>query len=112
MSDILGKVTGLYRYPVKSMGGEALDAIMFDKYGILGDRTWTIRDAEKGVIAGGKKYPDLMKCDARFTESQQQTTGLLRSRLPCRMGKSFLALTLMPAPKSQRPLVMRSTCRP
>jgi len=74
MSNILGKVTGLYRFPVKSMGGEALDAILFDKYGIMGDRTWTVRDAEKGVIAGGKKYPDLMKCDARFTEEPTPDT--------------------------------------
>jgi len=112
MSNILGKVTGLYRYPVKSMGGEALDAIMFDKYGIMGDRTWTVRDAEKGVIAGGKKYPDLMKCDARFTEEPTPDTRSAAVEITCQTAKPFLALTLTSVPKSQRPLVMPSICRP
>ena len=39
MSDVY-EVNGLWRYPVKSMAGEAVKAVELDADGVAGDRRW------------------------------------------------------------------------
>ncbi len=39
-SEIVGRVAGLWRYPVKSMAGEALDSTEVSWHGVAGDRRW------------------------------------------------------------------------
>ena len=58
-------VTNIYRYPVKSMMGEALRAANIGEVGILGDRGWAVRDEKRGGIRGGKKIPQLMTLAAQ-----------------------------------------------
>jgi uncharacterized protein len=62
----LGRVTALHRYPVKSMGGEALDEVDVLAGGIPGDRAWAVRDEVRGGIRGAKKIPGLMRFAARY----------------------------------------------
>jgi uncharacterized protein len=62
----LGRVTELYRYPVKSMAGEGLDEIEILGHGIPGDRAWAVRDEVRGGIRGAKKIPALMGLAARY----------------------------------------------
>ena len=50
----------LFRYPVKSMMGEALDTVEVGASGVEGDRIWAVRDEKRGGIRGGKKIPQLM----------------------------------------------------
>ena len=57
-------IKALYRYPVKSMGGDNLDHTALTKSGIPGDRCWTIKDEERGGIKGGKRFPQLMDMHA------------------------------------------------
>lgn len=59
----------LWRYPVKSMMGERLEALEFGSGGAAGDRAWAVRDEENGGIRGAKKIPALMRCAARYTET-------------------------------------------
>ncbi len=41
----VGRVTGLWRYPVKSMGAEILEEVEVSWYGLAGDRRWAfVRD--------------------------------------------------------------------
>ncbi len=41
----IGRLVGLWRYPVKSMGAEALDAVDVSWFGLAGDRRWAfVRD--------------------------------------------------------------------
>lgn len=48
---VVGRVVGLWRYPVKSMGGEALAEAEVSWHGFAGDRRWAfIRD---GVVPSG-----------------------------------------------------------
>ncbi|HJY43318.1 MAG TPA: MOSC N-terminal beta barrel domain-containing protein, partial [Propionibacteriaceae bacterium] len=37
---IVGRIAQLYRYPVKSMAGESLDAVEVSWNGVAGDRRW------------------------------------------------------------------------
>ncbi len=62
----LGTVRELWRYPVKSMGGERLEHATLGAMGIPGDRGWAVRDEAAGEIRGGKKLPQLMLCSARY----------------------------------------------
>ena len=57
-------VSGVFRYPVKSMLGEVLAQTVLSEAGVPGDRHWAIRDEQRGGIRGGKKLPQLMKFGA------------------------------------------------
>jgi uncharacterized protein YcbX len=62
----VGRVAEIWRYPVKSMGGETLPAAAIGSVGIAGDRGWALRDELAGEIRGAKKMPALMRCRARY----------------------------------------------
>jgi len=50
---------------VKSMVGGLVDEVELDDLGIVGDRTWAVRDLERGGIRGAKKIGSLMRLAAR-----------------------------------------------
>jgi len=64
----VGRVIELWRYPVKSMGGERLERCSLGPRGIPADRGWALRDEAAGEIRGAKKMPVLMRCRARYDE--------------------------------------------
>ena len=63
---VVGRVAELWRYPVKSMGGEQLERCALGERGVPGDRGWALRDEAAGEIRGAKKMPVLMRCRARY----------------------------------------------
>ena len=68
----LGTVASLWRYPVKSMQGEALDSAQISERGIAGDRAYALIDQATGKIASAKnprKWPTLLRCSAVFLEA-------------------------------------------
>lgn len=68
----MGTVAQLWRYPVKSMLGELLDETAIAPGGLLGDRGYSLLDAETGKVASAKnprKWPDLLRYAARYTEA-------------------------------------------
>ena len=69
-----GSVVALERYPVKSMMGEALNAVEVSEVGLLGDRAYAIRDISDGKIASAKnprKWPDMFCFRAAFVDPPQ-----------------------------------------
>ena len=49
-----GTVAGLWRYPVKSMMGEELNATEVTERGVVGDRHYAVVDPSTGKVAGAK----------------------------------------------------------
>jgi len=70
-----GRLTAIYRYPVKSMMGETLSATSLINNGIPGDRAWAVRDEVRGGIRGGKKIPGLMRLSARYPDEPDGTAS-------------------------------------
>lgn len=59
------RVVSLRRYPVKSMGGEALDEVSVDRRGLVGDRWYAVVD-DDGQLASGKNSRRFRRRDAVF----------------------------------------------
>ena len=69
--NVLGSVVSLWRYPVKSMMGEELNAAEISERGLLGDRAYALVDASNGKVASAKnprKWGKLFDCRAAFVE--------------------------------------------
>jgi len=70
-----GSVVSLWRYPVKSMGGEELQASAVNEHGLLGDRAYALVDRATGKVASGKhpgKWARLLECRAAFAVSPRR----------------------------------------
>ncbi len=65
---VLGRVREVWRYAVKSMGGERLERVAVAERGIPGDRGWALRDEQAGEIRGARSFPALLQCRARYLE--------------------------------------------
>jgi uncharacterized protein len=67
----IGRVVALWRYPVKSMMGEELNAAEITDRGLLGDRIYGLVDRADGKVATAKnprKWPNLFDYRAAFVE--------------------------------------------
>ena len=68
-STAVGTVVSLWRYPVKSMMGEELNATEVTDRGLLGDRSYALVDSSDGKVASAKnpkKWPGLFDFRAAF----------------------------------------------
>lgn len=71
MGESAGTIASLWRFPVKSMGGEQLEAAEVTETGLLGDRAYGLIDTETGKVVSGKsprRWPEIMQCRATFIE--------------------------------------------
>lgn len=66
-----GVVEALWRYPIKSTGGERLTRVEVEPRGVVGDRLWAVRDAN-GKFGSGKntrrfrRMPGLLLLGSRY----------------------------------------------
>jgi len=68
------RVVSLRRYPVKSMGGEALEAAELDLRGLRGDRWYAVSD-EDARLASGKSSQRFRRRDQVFTYGARTTSA-------------------------------------
>jgi uncharacterized protein YcbX len=71
---VCGTVVSLWRYPVKSMMGEVLNAAQVTSGGVLGDRGYALVDSASGKVASAKnprKWPNLFDTLAAFVEEPE-----------------------------------------
>jgi uncharacterized protein YcbX len=67
----VGAVVSLWRYPVKSMMGEELNAAEISERGLVGDRAYAVVDGADGKVASAKnprKWPHMFDYRAAFVD--------------------------------------------
>lgn len=59
-------VVGLWRYPIKSMGGESLAALEFRDLGVVGDRVLAVVGQDTGQVLTAKRERRLLEASSRW----------------------------------------------
>lgn len=93
-SEQVGTVETLWRFPVKSMLGEELEAVDLGEDGIVGDRAYAIRDTETGKVASAKHpkmWPNLLGCRAAFVHPPVPGDELPPARIDLADGTSVMS---------------------
>lgn len=65
MSDL--RVSEIWRYPIKSVGGERVAVATVTDLGVLGDRAWGIFDVDTGTVLTARRTPELLFASAALT---------------------------------------------
>ena len=65
---VAGSVAEIWRYGVKSMGGERLARSAIAARGLHADRMWAMRDVELDTFTTARRWPVLLQCSAQFVE--------------------------------------------
>jgi uncharacterized protein len=66
----VGTLVHINRFPVKSMQGESVESVAVDESGIVGDRTWALRDVESDKLVSAKRprlWRAMLDCRATGT---------------------------------------------
>jgi len=77
-------VVSLWRYPIKSMMGEELNATEVTERGLLGDRAYALVDGSDGKVATAKnprKWPRLFDFRATFIEPPRTAAKMSQVRI-------------------------------
>lgn len=85
MSEIVGRVLEIMRYPVKSMAGERLTQAELDWQGIEGDRQYAFHHAGDGSRfpwLTGRDLPDLIRHVPRFRDPSAPRTATVDVEVP------------------------------
>ncbi len=71
---MIGKIESVWRYPVKSMRGEAMDKVFVGYSGLIGDRVYAIHSdarATRFPWFTARNYAPLIQHKARFTQASE-----------------------------------------
>ena len=83
---LVGSIETLWRYPVKSMLGEELEASEVTEHGLLGDRAYALLDVKSGRVASAKnpkKWAKLLEFQAAYTTTPvRETISSVKFSLP------------------------------
>jgi uncharacterized protein YcbX len=80
---VLGKVSAIWRYPVKGMAGEPVVVAQIGAGGIAGDRQWAVRETARREVQSCKRHPRLLECVASYaSEPTGGEAGEVRIRFP------------------------------
>lgn len=87
----VGLVADLWRFPVKSMGGERLGQIPLTSQGILGDRAFALLDlaTDSIVSASNKRFPGLLDWQATYVKPPELHAELPAVRITTPDGQSW-----------------------
>jgi uncharacterized protein YcbX len=90
----VGTIGALWRFPVKSMLGEEVDAADVTQGGIVGDRAYALRDRETGKVASAKhpkQWPSMLACRAAFVEPPGPSDEAPPARIELADGSSVMS---------------------
>ena len=71
----MSRVSGLWRYPVKSLRGERVEASEISRDGLVGDRAFGIVDETTGHVLTARREPRLLFATARWHDGDVEITG-------------------------------------
>ena len=71
-----GTVTRLFRWPVKSMAGEPVDALRVDARGAGGDRTHALWDTSRDRLLTARQAPGMLRWRAAYPGVAGDALGL------------------------------------
>jgi uncharacterized protein YcbX len=89
-----GTVVGIWRYPVKSMMGEELNATDVSVHGLVGDRAFALVDVDTGKIVSAKnprKWPNMFEFRAVFADAVRDPRNLPPVRITLPDGEQVLS---------------------
>jgi uncharacterized protein YcbX len=67
------RLSGIHRYPVKSLRGEALSAAVVEPWGLAGDRRWMLVDTAGDTVTA-REHPQLLLIRPELTDSGLRIT--------------------------------------
>jgi uncharacterized protein YcbX len=81
----IGRVTGVYRHPIKSMAAQAMSSATVDRYGIAGDRRFALR--QRGDESGfpwlsASKLPALIRYEVACAADDAPIRDAMHVRAP------------------------------
>lgn len=68
------RVAELWRYPIKSVGGERVAEATVTDLGITGDRGWGIFDLDTGTVLTARRTPELLFASAKLAGDEVSLT--------------------------------------
>jgi len=77
----IGRIAGLWRYPVNSIAGAECDRLTLEPRGVVGDRRWAVRDHE-GKLGSGKHTRRFRRMDGLLALQPEESNGALAIRFP------------------------------
>ena len=84
LSSAIASTVSLWRYPIKSMMGEEMNAADITERGLLGDRAYALVDSATGKVASAKhprKWGRLFDCRAVYVEPLEANRALPSVRI-------------------------------
>jgi len=87
MAGVVGSVSSLWRFPVKSMKGEQINQAAVSSRGVAGDRAYALVDTDTGKVVSAKSvklFPGMFNCRAEYLEDplQESEAPPIRIELP------------------------------
>jgi uncharacterized protein YcbX len=85
LAEVVGQLSGLRRFPLRSVGGEAPDEALVSGSGLVGDRIYDLFDEEQGVPLTAENAPFLLRYRARYLDPMVRAGDLepwIRIRVP------------------------------
>jgi len=73
---LIGEISGINRYPIKSFAGERLDACKIDTYGLMGDRCYAFYDETKegwDSFFTAREIPAMLAYKAQIVDDSTQS---------------------------------------
>lgn len=67
------KVREIWRYPIKSIGGERLLSATIDRLGVDGDRRWGLVDETSGLVLTARREPRLLHARCSLVDGRPVT---------------------------------------
>jgi uncharacterized protein YcbX len=85
LAEVVGQLTGLRRFPVRSLGGEEPNEVLMQGSSMAGDRVFDLVDEEQGVALSPATAPRLLRYQARYLDPMvrgEDLSAWIRVALP------------------------------